>query len=460
MLRLPALALLAGLSMAAGAGPVAAQAPAEPATVTGSVRGSVPPLSKGVIVVRAIDATSGAVADVSTIGKGRSFTLAIPPGAYAIRASVARPGKTSGDATIPVTVTAGQRRSGLRFQISARGKIGRASRASAARAIATAEATATRSYVAADGVETPGITAYAVEDFTGGSGTWKDVRKGLPAFVQTELSDTTVCATQGIASGRERRYLERSLRFPPGRFVTRGTKVQRNMIVADVAVGGTIKSRGNRATITLVLVDKKTGKTFDSVRATVTTAKFTADARKLARAIGERLCRIPKAYELTLAIAGSANFTSHTATGRVDGTLIARQSGGAGGQSPTWRGDSKVAWNSLAFKSKSTCTYGNIKVPDGSWGATLSVLNGQLTVDWAPSGELYLTAATATAYCPGLPAAANQAGPSLGGILPNATRLPLTGGVVPVSGTLVVGDQGITNTGTLTVKPLWTTTGA
>lgn len=466
-LRRPALAALAGVAACAaaaglGAGPVVATTPVSPGEITGKVVGSKPASSKGVVVVRAFDAATGAIADVATVGKRGTYTLVVPPGAYGVRATVVAPGRTNGDATIPVTVTERQKRAGVTFRVKPSGAVAKAARAgasSAGSAVAAPEPRAARSYVTTDGTEVAGVSAYSVEEFKGGSGDWKRVGRALPAFIQTELYDSMTCAAQGIVNARERRYLESSLRFRSGRVVKKGTKVQRNLIVADLGVTGTIKGRGSRATVSFAVIDKRTGKVLDSLERRITKAKFTSGVRKLSRQIAQRLCRTPPAYELTLNVNGTADVQTHTATGVLAAKMIAKKTGGTGGQPDVvWRASEKLQWSQIAYKNKTTsdkCQYVNVVPASGSWTASLSVIGGQLTVDWATNPEFYVAFTVATYACPNAQPVTNQPGPSFAGILPNAQRLPLSGGVLPVSGELNVVNQIVRNRGTLTVKPLW-----
>lgn len=467
-LRRPALAAAAGVAACAaaaglGAGPVVATTPVSPGEITGKVEGSKPASSKGVVVVRAFNAATGAIADVATVGRRGTYTLVVPPGAYAVRATVVSPGRSNGDATIPVTVKERQKRAGVTFRVKPSGAVAKAARAGASSAGATAvpasEPSAIRNYVTTDGTEVAGVSAYAVEEFTGGSGDWKRVGRALPAFIQTELYDSTTCAAQGIVNARERRYLESSLRFRSGRVVTKGTKVQRNLIVADLGVTGKITGSGSRATVSFAVVDKRTGKVLDSLERSITKAKFTSGVRKLSRQIGQRLCRTPPAYELTLNVNGTADVQTHTATGVLAAKMIAKKTGGTGGQPDVvWRATDKLKWSQVAYKNKTTsdkCQYVNIVPASGSWTASLSVIGGQLTVDWATNPEFYVAFTVATYACPNSQPVTNQPGPSFAGILPNAQRLPLSGGVLPVAGELNVVNQIVRNRGTLTVKPLW-----
>lgn len=465
--RRPALAAAAGvvacaLAAGVGAGPVVATTPVNPGQITGKVEGSRPASSKGAVVVRAFNAATGAVADVATVGRRGTYTLVVPPGAYGVRATVVAPGRSGGDATIPVTVAENQKRAGVTFRAKPSGKIASAARASAASVgSAPAEAAdpaASRSYVTTDGSEISGVTAYAVEEFKGGSGDWKRVGRALPAFLQTELYDSTSCPTQGIANARERRYLERSLRFRSGRVVSKGTKVQRNLIVADLAVTGTLKGSGSRASTSFAVIDKRTGKVLESAEGSLSKANFSAGVRKLARQIGQRLCRTPPAYQLTLNVNGTTDVQTHVATGVLSSTMVAKQTGGTGGQpDAVWRATSKLAWSQIAYKNKTSdkCQYVNIVPPTGTWTASLTVLGGQLTVDWAPDAAFYVAFTIATYACPNSTPVTNQAGPSFVGILPNAQRLPLSGGTLDVGGELNVSNQIVRNRGTLTVKPVW-----
>ena len=457
--RVSALATAAcavALSLGLAAGPAAAQAPVSPGEITGKVTGSRPAGSKGVVVVRAINAATGAVADVATVGSRGTYTLVVAPGAYAVRATVVAPGRRSSDATIPVTVAENQKRAGVTFKAKASGKIAKAARASAASV--ASEPSASRSYVSVDGSEVAGITAYSVEPLKGGSGDWVGVGKALPAFIQTELSDSTTCPTQGIANASERSYLEHSLRFRSGRVVAKGTKVERNLIIPDLSVTGALKGSGSRASISIAVNDKRAGKVIDSFTTTVTQAKFSAGVRKIAKLVAARLCRTPPAYQLTLNVNGKTDVQTHIATGVLQATMTAKQTGGTGGQpDATWRADGKLAWSQISYKNKTSdkCPYIDIVPAAGTWTATLSTLGGQLTVDWGGSAEFYVSFTTAKYACPGQAAVTNQPGPSFAGILPNAQKLPFSGGVLQVSGYLNVANQAVTNTGTLTVTPLW-----
>ncbi|MBJ7473432.1 MAG: hypothetical protein JHD16_19140 [Solirubrobacteraceae bacterium] len=455
--RLAALAaaIASASALGTGAAPAAAQAPVNPGEITGKVTGSRPAPSKGVVVVRAMNAATGAIADVATVSRRGTYTLVVPPGAYGVRATIVAPGRRGGDATIPVTVAENQKRAGVTFRAQSSGTIARAAKARAA-----SQPTATRAYVSTDGSEVAGVTAYSVEPLKGARGDWAGVGKALPAFLQTELHDATSCPTVGIVNASERRYVERSLKFRTGRVVSRGTRVQRNLIVADLAVNGSLSGSGSRASASFAVIDKRTGKVLDSFEGTLRKSRFSSDTRRFAKLIAERLCRTPPAYELTLSVNGKVDVQSHTATGRLDAVMTAKQTGGTGGQpDATWRADGKLAWSQIAYQNKTSdkCPYINVVPAAGTWVALLAVINGQLTVDWGTSAEFYVAFTTATLQCPGQAPVTNQPGPAFTGILPNAQRLPLTGGVLAVSGALNVGGQAVNNTGTLTVKPVWST---
>jgi hypothetical protein len=313
------------------------------------------------------------------------------------------------------------------------------------------------------GQVTAGVTAFSVESFTGGTGDWSYLGKGLTDMLITDLlgEATPKCKTAVIANAQDRKMIEHELDLQKSKYFDPATRVKRNFIISDMTVNGTLTTAadGQSSAVHVTITDSRSGQVIDTVDATIQGEQFFEQEVELAKAVAERVCRRPAAYKLTLGVDGTGNFATHSAAGRLDSTLTALRSGGAAGELPTaWSGVGSMAWANITFASKiGECFYTSPSAPTVSWSAQLT-LSGEanVKVDWNPVGN---DSTTGTVNCTDskghIASVAGQPGPALLGIQPASAVLPLAGGTIPLSGGFTSGSDGWTNTGTLVVEPIW-----
>lgn len=412
-------------------------------TISGSVAG-MPKASSGTASVRVVDGDTGRLAAVATPKPSGAFTVALPDdGAYVLTTSVIAPGKPLSTAAMPISVKRGQRRKGVRLKPK-RSKRG------------------TRAYVQENGAVTAGVPAFSVEDFTGGTGDWAVLNRGLTDMLITDLVGQTPCETAVTANARDRKLVLQELKLQQSRFFDPKTRVKRNFIVNDYTVNGTITvqpgSGGERASVSVRISNARTGAVVDTVTSTLTLDQFFEGEEQLAKVIRERVCRRPSAYELTLEARGVADFATHRSTGTARSTLTALRSGGEPGKQPTaWNGIATYLWGELSVSSKTDCYYTGGDAPAVPWNAAITIQGeDSIKVDWAPSGGDF---PTFTVNCPqsngGVASVPGQPGPSLVGVTPGAFTLPVLGGTVQLGGGISNSAGGWSVTGTLVVKPIW-----
>lgn len=438
---------------------------AAPAATGGSVAGSLGagPPQGGEASVVATNLVDGSVVAPTTVSAKGAFKVTLPAGAYALSTAVVpKPGAGALSTGIfPVSIKKGQKRTKLKVTTK-KVKLGKGRSTAAATRAGGADPSAVRSYVQERGQVTPGVTAFGVEEFTGGTGEWSYFARGISYLLITDLIGKTPCKTAVVATGRDREAAlgEFELQKKYRRFFDPKTITRRNLIIADLKVNGTVVTApdGKSSTVTVTINDARTGKVVDTLTSTLTEDAAFEGAEKLAKAIGERVCRRPSAYELKLTVDGRGDFATHSSTGKLDTTLTALRSGGEPGQPATaWSGAASAAWKDVSAASKTDCSYAP-ESGDHTWSAQLSAVGeSQVKVDWSFAGS---SMAKLTATCPqdDAPPAVipGQPGPALLGIAPLSATLPLTGGVVPLSGGFTSGPDGWTNSGQLVVKPIWT----
>ena len=443
----PRLALLAGAVLLA--------APSAALAANGSVAGSLStkPAKQAQASVLATSLADGGVVSASAVSAGGTFKVSLPAGAYAISTVVvpAPGGGATSTGAFPVSLKSGQKRTKIKVTTKkAKTRKGKKS------------ALASRSYVQEKGQVTPGVPAFAVEDFTGAppTGDWQFMNQALTDLLITDLVGKTPCKTAVVANQRDRKLLEHELELQKSKYFDPKTRSKRNFIISDLTVSGTISvaADGQSAAVNVTITDARTGQLVDSFPATLPHDGFFEAEEQLAKSVAERVCRRPAAYELTLAVNGQATFATHAASGTVNTTLTALRSGGEAGQPPAaWSGVGPLAWEGLTVTSKTPpCTYAP-EPNSSSWSVSLGVVGDtQVQVDWSFASAAM---ATFTVTCPsddGPPAViAGQAGPALIGIAPTSATLPLAGGTVPLAGGITQGTDGWTNTGQLVVKPIW-----
>ncbi len=431
-------------------------APAGAAAANGSVAGSLQtkPPKQAEAAVLATSLVDGGLVSAGTISKSGAFKVSLPAGSYAVSTVVVPPpgGGATSTGRFPVSLKSGQKRTKIKLKTK-KAKTKKATKA----------ALGSRTYVQEKGQVTPGVPAFAVEDFTGApsTGDWQFMNKALTDILITDLVGKTPCKTAVVANKRDRKLLEAELELQKSKYFDPATRVKRNFIISDLTVGGTINvaADGQSAQVTVTITDARSGKLVDSFKSTLPYEGFFEAEEQLAKAVGERVCRRPAAYKLTLAVDGQGNFATHSAGGRLDAELTALRSGGEAGQPPTnWSGIADLAWTNVTFASKmSDCSYGSPLSPRIPWQAQLAVSGDtQVKVDWQWVGN---DMASGTVTCPsddGPPAVIpGQPATALIGAGPLSATLPLGGGSIPISGGFTSGSDGWTNTGQLVVTPIW-----
>lgn len=423
------------------------------AAPTGSVSGSVSPkpgnAGQGRVIVRSL--ADGSTAAAQPISKTGAFKVTVPAGAYALTTVVVPPvgrGATVRSATIPVSLKAGQRRTKVAMKT---------------KQIKPA-VSATRAYVQEKGQVTPGVTAFSVEHFTGATGDWGVLNVGLSDMLVTDFSAGTPCKTALIANSVDRKELQKEIDLGKSKYFDQKTRVRRNWIIGDLTLSGDISvlPGGGSALVTARITDGRSGKAIDTVIRKLDLSTLWDDVQKLGKQIAERVCRRPAGYELALAVQGGGDFLSHTATGTLDSTLTAPVTASDADQLPSaWSGTATAAWANLAATAKPgiPCSF----IADGAtpltWKADLAVDGEELRVAFGPTAN---AESSFTAYCPtpnGTAVTPGFKGPTLFGADQGKGTLPLTGGTIPIS--IIWGEGGIgwSNTGQLTVTPIWARTG-
>ncbi len=464
--RIPVVVALAGLALASSAtvGSVAATTPARMGTVSGTVSGSLPKAGQGRVIVTAIDAASGAVADMETAdGKGR-FALSVGGGAYAVTTTVVRPQAAVVTQSAAVSVKAGKTRRKVALKVK-KPKSGTApakkSLASVTASRTSAGATlardsASRSFVTERGKGDASVTAYKVEEFTGAPAEYSNLNRGLSNMLATDLFIGDKCGMKQVVGEAGRTMIKKELDFQKSGYTDKNTRVKRDFIIADVSVGGTIAAGPSAGTVAVrvVLTDTRTGGTISTVDATMRVADLFTDQDQLAKAVSERLCRRPASYDVALKINGIGEFATHSTAGAITTNVIALSGGAA--PPTTWVGNGTYVWDSLTFASKTECSYLAPIPGAGTWQATVAfVSDQQVRVDWSTGNDGPGAISTASVSCPKAGAIPGQPGPNLVTTSGTNILLPIGGGTAPVTGGFISGGDGWTNTGTLTLTPVW-----
>lgn len=441
------LLVLAALFALAFAAPATAATPKK-GTFAGTLGVKVPKGAKA--EVRAIDRAGGTIAAARAVKRSGSFSLSLPAGAYVVVGTlVPRPGggrvmriRTG------VSLKAGQKR--VKANLKKRRRVKSKARKAGARA----------AFVQELGQVTPGRIAVAIPDFTGtATGDLGAVLGGLDDLMINDVlnAGSEECDLAVIASGRDRAELLKELEFQQSPYVDPATRVKRNFIIGDVEVRGTLTELpSGKAKVDIRLVDSRTSKEYGKLSATLDPDAGFFDAfEELSKQTAKELCKLHDAYEVTLDVKGEGKFATHSASGTIKSTLLARASAP---KQPVWRDSGPLAWQNVVFTTKiAECPYIDVVVPLTSWSVTIIDDGaGSLQVVASLQGP---DATTATIDCVPDPGGANpppvpgQPGPSLIATGPLSFTLPYAGGVQAISGIVADGGDGFFNTGTITVKP-------
>jgi hypothetical protein len=258
------------------------------------------------------------------------------------------------------------------------------------------------------------------------------MNRGLADMLQTDLSRTP-CRTALVANASDRAAIEAELGFQRSRYVDPSTRVVRNFVTPDIVVRGRLQTRGTDLVYTLVLVDRRTGRTLETVSGALRGDIFAA-AQQLAARLARRICTYGEVFEVTFTGTGTGIFATHSANGTLSATRItarpvAKDAGGA----IRWEGSAPVSWTSVVIASTTECSY-DTPVSGGTWGARLARVGESLEVEWLADAL-----GTATVACPGAEGIPGQPTLALIGSQPAKFTLPATA-MQPVRGGLT--DQG------------------
>lgn len=437
------------LGLGATAGPAAA-AP-KPGVFAGSL--GVPVPAGATAEIRAVNRATGRLVAARTVNRTGRFTLTLPPGGYFVVGTVVPRRGAARPATIGIGVSlkAGQRR--LRTNLRAKKR---------ARAV---RRPARESFRQERGQVTPGSVAVQMPYFTGATGEAAVLNRGLADLLTTDITNNDC----GVAVREVNRIgdILKELEFQRSPYVDPSTRLQRNFIVADVEVRGTLSTRraplpvGVRVGYKLDVVDLRSGEVLSTLEGALDGNRLFEDADRLGKTLTKELCELTDVYEVSLDVQGILRAATHDASGTLRATLRARR--GTEGGGAVWRDSGALVWSDLGFASKVGCPIVDPIPGTSPWSVTIIDSGGRLVVTWTTEDVGAAANSTATIDCPpegnpptdpppipGLP------GPSLLDTGPTSFTLPYAGGKQPLRGEISIGGDGFFNSGTITVTPAGT----
>jgi hypothetical protein len=435
--------------------PLATAAPAHAKSETGSVAGrltgALPTNGLGKASVRAYDVETGALTNVAAISSSGRFSVRLPAGGYLLHAVSVRDGAALSERLVPVSLNAGQRRSGLRIRLA------RVRAAPTAAAVPTPPITPT---TASAPTAANARLTYRFDDFAGDTGARATLGRGLPALVAADIAGRESCDATQMVGARELRTLRSPRLLRRSSSFSSKLVLDRDLVAPRVVVRGRLSASPSsaHAAFTIDVVEVSTGRVLDTLQGAVRRrgrGLFT-DERRIAAALTERLCRRPRAYRVGVALTLRGEYTAYNSTAAMNSTLRAKTTSEA--PYAKWAGGQSFTYTDNVFRSRvSGCPATTITPGRGSWGAAVTVASGeQARVD------LDLTITEATAYSTGnfncekdLLVVKNAPGPLLLGLKPRTFTLPLTGGTATIDSTLTLPTGGFIQRGTLTLTPVW-----
>lgn len=311
-MRCPSLIVAACLGLLVAPGGAAADAGTPTGTVSGTLRGAtVPPKSRGVVVLRALRLDRGTVGGARRVGRNGAYKLRLEPGPYALVGTVVDRAATAAMTTRgpELTLRAGQRRAiAVRLRKPKLKRKHKRPRPSAKAA-----------YVQEDGTETPGVIAYQVLDFTGATGEFAMFNRALPEMLMTDTMGLGGCATAQVAGPRDLAAVAAELDLQRSPNVDPNTRVRRNWILPDVKVKGRLANRPGALAYVITIVDARTGATRSSLSGELRfTTRFFEQVPPLGARIMDRLCHPPAPAQPAPPPAIDPAGLSGTFTGDVD----------------------------------------------------------------------------------------------------------------------------------------------
>ena len=388
------------------------------------------------------DLTVAAGKDVSRSG---AFSLSLPAGSYLIVGTVTGTRAKPVRKQLGLSLKAGQKRTKAKLTAKPKPK----SKSKKGKA----------SFLTQGGGSAPAGRQVGVNAFQGpASGDLQYLARGAADMVIVDLVNGLPKACKGTGGDvvvrevdPERvKALEAEQELGRSPYADKSTFPTPNATIPDVLVNGTVGGDGN---VSVTLNDARTGAIIDQLTQDLGSDPV-GGLEQLAGKIADKLCTLTDAYELRLDVNGSGNFGTHSATGKLATTLIAR---GANGR---WEGAAPAQWTDIAFAPKTQCPLLNPVSIATSWQATITQsAKDQITVTWSLAGS---DIATGTIDCPpddnkydpppipGMPAT------SLMTTGPGSFTLPLSGGSQTISGGVMGGEDGFWNSGTIVVRPIAT----
>lgn len=429
-------------SVVAAASPLTAHAARKPGLFKASLGVRV---AKGAQAeVRAVDRATGLVAAARHVGRAGRFRLSLAPGVYLVVGTVVSPNGKVVQRRIGVSLKADQKRK--RASLAApRRKRKRKPRAQAA-------------FVQERGEVTPGRIAVEIPNVTGSTGDpeWDALRGGInDLMINDVLVASRGCGTAVIEVER-RAELIKELEFQQSPYVDPSTRRQRNFIIGDLELRGTITAApGGGARVAMAIIELATGRSLGERDASLTRdGDWPAALENLAHGLADDVCNLSDIYEVSLEVDGEGRFATHSATGSIAVTLPARR--GERGKN-VWRATGPLQWGSVTFTPGTDCPLVDYVIPTISWSVTITdVGDGMLRTTWTRSGN---EATTASVDCPpdGVgnpdpPPIPGQAGVALINTGPETFLVPYAGGEQPVSGVVEDDGDGFFNSGKITVR--------
>ena len=417
-----------------------AEAVAKPGTFAGSLGIKVQRGAEAEI--RAVKRATGAVAVARPVGRSGRFRLSLAPGQYLVVGTVVTPRGKLVQKRIGVSLKSGQKRKGSSLKARKRKKKRKRARPRAA-------------FVQERGNVTPGRIAVEIPNVRGSAGDpdWDALKGGINDLMMTDAFNARDDCGTTLIEVEHRAEMIKELEFQQSPYVDPSTRLTRNLIVGDVEIRGTMaRAPGDRARVTMNIVDKHSGKSVGSREVVLDRANWPDQLETLAKRLADDLCKLSDVYEVTLDVTGEGRFATHTSRGAIHQTLRARRN--QPGRN-VWRDTGPFQWSGVTFVSTTECSYIAPVIPAINWSVTiLDAGDGQLQVTWTRDGN---DSTTASVDCPGdpydPPPIPGQSGVALINTGPESFLVPYAGGTQPVSGVVAGGGDGFFNTGSITVRP-------
>ena len=285
--------------------------------------------------VRAIDAASSVVVAGKDVGRSGAFSLSLPAGAYVVRGVVLpRRGAVVTKSTA-VSLRPGQRRT--HTKLTARKK----ARKKRARAAFVTERGNVRLGSVAAGIYP---FSYSGPSPSGDLAAWSG---GVEALLINDVLEGAGKRCPGHVTLREVGRLKDVLReFELGksRYADKSTFPERNLIILDVAVRGTVTEGADGAvSLALTITNDRTGAKLGAIDVPLDTANIYAGEETLAGQLSDKLCALSETFEVTLDVNGAGHFATHDASGTMHAVLLARRSG------EEWTATGPLQWENVSF---------------------------------------------------------------------------------------------------------------